>query len=372
MPTTFDAHPVACETCLFRSTTLEDGTFLDRANTGTCQIYEDMKPHEVYWDGAPCESYEKSDDRPLSLMVGLAVGDALGVPVEFKPRGSFHVTGMQGNGTHNQPAGTWSDDTSLALALADGILPNSLGLESIAYNFKQWYDKGAYTPYGKVFDVGGATARAIARLKKGVPPTEAGGKDGRDNGNGSLMRIAPLTFYMFGIRDPKERYSIVKDVSSITHAHETSVTACFIYVEMLNWIRMNRAKDVAYAKVKEYFQKYFPFINDELKARFSRILQGDIRDLAEADIRSSGYVVDTLEAAFWSFLTTDNYRDAVLKAVNLGVDTDTVGAVTGAMAGLAYGLDAIPKEWRRQLAAYDEIRRITVAMPRWDHFRSAS
>ena len=366
-------NPVACETCKFRASIAGDGSQLDRATTGICEIYEypDSKPSEIYYDGAECEFYEKADDRPLALILGVAVGDALGVPVEFKARGTFHVTGMQGYGTHNQPAGTWSDDTSLTLALADNLLVggDKPDLESIAWGFTEWYDNAAYTPHGKVFDIGNATAKAIKRLKDGVDTEKAGGAGERDNGNGSLMRIAPLTFYMFGIRKAEDRFRIVKEVSSLTHAHEWSVAACYIYVEMLNKLRMNRKKKEAYRELREDFARGVPFISKATLAKFVRILENDISTLPEKDIRSSGFVIDTLEAAFWCFLTTDNYKDAVLKAVNLGDDTDTTGAVTGALAGLAYGLEGIPQEWLDQLAAVDEVRRIAVKMPRWNYFR---
>lgn len=240
---------------------------------------------------------------------------------------------MQGYGTHNQPAGTWSDDTSLTLALADNLLPESYELSDIAWGFINWYDKAAYTPHGKVFDVGNATAEAIKRLKKGVTPEKAGGTGERDNGNGSLMRIAPLTFYMFGIREAEERFRIVRDVSSLTHAHEWSVAACYIYVEMLNKLRMGRKKKAAYAELREDFARGVPFISKATLGKFVRILENDISTLPEEEIRSSGFVVDTLEAAFWCFMTTDNYKDAVLKAVNLGDDTDTTGAVTARWPG---------------------------------------
>lgn len=366
-------NAAACETCKFRATVAGDGTPLDRASTDTCEIYEDpeRKPNDVLWDGAECEFYEKADDRPLSLILGVAVGDALGVPVEFKARGTFLVTGMQGYGTHNQPAGTWSDDTSLTLALADNLLVggDKPDLESIAWGFTEWYDNAAYTPHGKVFDVGNATAKAIKRLKDGVAPEKAGGAGERDNGNGSLMRIAPLAFYMYAIGNPEERFRIVKEVSSLTHAHEWSVAACYVYVEMLNKLRMGRKKKEAYTELREDFARGVPFISKATLAKFDRILKADIAALPETDIRSGGFVIDTLEAALWCFLTTDNYKDAVLKAVNLGDDADTTGAVTGALAGLAYGLESIPQEWLDQLAAYDEVRRIAVKMPRWDYFR---
>ncbi len=368
--TTQGPNAVACMTCKFRATVFR-GNQQDNADTAHCEIYEDpeSKPNDVYFDGAECEFYEKADDRPLALILGVAVGDALGVPVEFKARGTFPVTGMQGYGTHNQPSGTWSDDTSLTLALADNLLPESYELSDIAWGFIDWYANAAYTPHGTVFDIGNATAKAIERLKKGVAPEQAGGAGERDNGNGSLMRIAPLAFYMFGIRKAEERFRIVKEVSSLTHAHEWSVAACYIYVEMLNKLRMGRTKKAAYVELREDFARGVPFISKATLAKFVRILENDISALPEEEIRSSGFVIDTLEAALWCFLTTDNYKDAVLKAVNLGDDTDTTGAVTGALAGLAYGLDSIPQEWLDQLAAYDEVRRIAVKMPRWDYFR---
>ena len=220
--------------------------------------------------------------------------------------------------------------------------------------------------------MGNATAAAIKRLKKGVAPEKAGGTGEKDNGNGSLMRVAPLAFYMFGIRDAEDRFRIVRDVSSLTHAHEWSVAACYIYVEMLNKLRMGRKPKAAYAELREDFARGVSFISKTTLTKFCRILENDISALPEEDIRSSGFVIDTLEAAFWCFLTTDNYKDAVLKAVNLGEDTDTTGAVTGALAGLAYGLDAIPREWLDQLAGREEIRRIAIKMPRWDYFRKAA
>ncbi len=365
-------NAAACWACRFRAS-VADGAQRDNADCGVCEIHEcpEGRPDDVSFDGAECGFCRKADDRPLALILGVAVGDALGVPVEFRQRGTFHVTGMQGHGTHDQPAGTWSDDTSLTLALADGLLPDDVNLGGIARRFIEWYDRAAYTPHGRVFDAGGTTVEAIRRLKRGVAPEKAGGTDERDNGNGSLMRIAPLTFYMSGMRKAEERFRIVRDVSSITHGHEWSVAACCIYVEMLNRLRMGSAGKAAYEALREDFARGVPFIGRDTLGRFGRLLENDIGTLPESEIRSGGFVIDTLEAAFWCFLTTDNYRDAVEKAVNLGDDADTTGAVTGALAGLAYGLDGIPREWREQLAAHDEVRRIAAAMPRWDCLREA-
>lgn len=295
-------------------------------------------------------SLEKRRER--ALLLGLAVGDALGVPAEFKRRGSFRVDDMTGYGSHNQPPGTWSDDTSLALALADNLGEGGLSLENLAKSFVAWYDEGKFTPYGEVFDVGGATSRAIERLKRGVAPAEAGGRGERDNGNGSLMRIAPLVFYTRD-KTPLERFEITKLVSSLTHAHPVSVIACFIYMETLDLLLGGLAKDKAYAELRERFKEYRTFLN--IPGRFERILNGDIASLPESEIQSGGYVVDTLEASLWAFLNGANYRDATLKAVNLGDDTDTTGAVTGALAGAYYGEEDIPEKWLNLLAKRDEI-----------------
>jgi ADP-ribosylglycohydrolase len=283
-----------------------------------------------------------------ALLLGLAVGDALGVPVEFRPRGSFRVSGMQGYGTHNQPPGTWSDDTSLALCLCDS-LTRGFDLDDIARNFIKWRDQGAFTARGDVFDIGGTTARAIAGLKAGVRPAEAGGRGERDNGNGSLMRIAPLVFYLKGKPLP-ERFQAAQAVSSLTHAHPISVAACFIYLEYLLKLLDGIGKRKAYARLQFDFQKNCSFIDGQTLNRFARILQDDISALPESAIRSGGFVVDTLEAALWCFLNTENYAAAVLRAVNLGDDSDTTGAVTGALAGLTYGPEDIPEAWRQGIA----------------------
>ena len=291
-----------------------------------------------------------------SLLLGLATGDALGVPVEFLPRGSFHIKGMRGYGTHHQPPGTWSDDTSLALCLADSL---SRGFDpaDIARNFVKWRDEGAFAAHGKVFDIGISTERAIRNLKAGTAPEKSGCSGASENGNGSLMRIAPLVFYIAG-KPQSARFNITKTVSAITHAHAWSVAACFIYMEYLRKLLRGQDKNAAYTELQNDFRDGSPHIDGETLSKFARVLRDDIRSLPESAIRSGGFVIDTLEAALWCFLTTDNYRDAVLKAVNLGDDTDTTAAVAGGLAGLYYGSDAIPSEWRESLAARADICRL--------------
>jgi ADP-ribosylglycohydrolase len=295
-----------------------------------------------------------------SLLFGVAVGDALGVPVEFRSRGSFQVSGMRGYGTHNQPPGTWSDDTSLALCLADSFSRDSV-IDDMARNFVKWHDEAAFTAHGVVFDIGISTAKAISRLKTGVAPEKAGCTGINENGNGSLMRIAPLVFYLDDMPEVG-RFKITKAVSSITHAHPWSVAACYIYLEYLRKLLAGMDKEAAYTELRNDFQGGSPYIDSDTLGKFDRILRMDISALPETGVRSGGFVIDTLEAALWSFLTTDSYRDAVLRAVNLGEDTDTTASVTGALAGLAYGLDGIPANWLDTLVNSGEIRRIAEAL----------
>lgn len=277
------------------------------------------------------------------MLIGCSVGDALGVPFEFKSRGTFKCAGMVGHGTHNQPTGTWSDDTSMTLCLADCIA-GGFSVNKLAQNFLKWYRKGEYTAGGNVFDIGNATANALYKIENGVSPVNAGGTDEWSNGNGSLMRIAPLVFYTKDMTDEK-RFEICKQVSSVTHRHEISVSACFIYTEflraLLNGERLEQSFNIAVA-AKENFSKFG--ISRKTVEKFSDVNK-ELGNYAEERIKSSGYVIDTLIASFWCLLTTNSFKDAVLKAVNLGDDTDTTGAVTGAAAGLLYGENSIPKEW---------------------------
>jgi ADP-ribosyl-[dinitrogen reductase] hydrolase len=295
-------------------------------------------------------------------LFGLAVGDALGVPVEFKSREAVRqnpVTDMKGYGTYNLPPGTWSDDSSLAFCLAEA-LTHDFDLNTIGENFQKWLYQNYWTPNGHVFDVGISTQQAIHHLSTGTRPDLAGGFDEDENGNGSLMRILPLLFY---IKDKAidERYRITKSVSSITHGHIRSVIACFYYLEFARQLLNKENKISIYKNLKTNISEYLHslLINPKEISLFDRLLKGNIQDLPEEEIYSSGYVLHTLEASIWCLLTTDNYKDAVLKAVNLGQDTDTTGAVTGGLAGLLYGVDEIPADWISQLARREDIDDLT-------------
>ena len=228
---------------------------------------------------------------------GVAVADALGVPFEFKERGSFNCTGMSGQGTWNQEPGTWSDDTSLCLATCKSIKDKGgIDINDMRKNFRMWLFENKFTAAGETFDVGHTTKTALT--------SGQGLDDYYSNGNGSLMRIIPLAFLNVSDDD-------IKAVSAITHGHKISMEACVKYVHIAK--KLLRGEEVLY----------------------------DVKQ----PIKSGGFVEDTFNAAMYCIKTTTSYREAVLKAVNLGDDTDTTGAVTGGLAGIIYGYDAIPREW---------------------------
>jgi ADP-ribosyl-[dinitrogen reductase] hydrolase len=294
-----------------------------------------------------------------SALFGVAVGDALGVPVEFQDREllkRFPVVNMRENGSHGQPKGTWSDDSSLAFCLTDSLC-YSYSLNDMATKFLQWKNAEIWTPHGRVFDIGIATRQAIYRIAQGEKPTLCGGFDEEDNGNGSLMRILPLVFYLRNETNIDVIYKTVKDVSSITHAHFRSVFACFIYIVYALELIKGNDKFEAYNHIKIIMEDFISnndFNKKEIQL-FDRILKANINDLEEDKISSSGYVLHSLEASLWCILNSSSYQETVLKAVNLGGDTDTTGAIAGGLAGLIYGYDAIPEEWINVLARKNDI-----------------
>jgi ADP-ribosylglycohydrolase len=291
------------------------------------------------------------------ILYGIATGDALGVPVEFLTRGEIAlqpVTGMRGYGTHNQPPGTWSDDSSLTFCLAE-MLCGEYDLTNLANRFINWRNYGYCTPRGEVFDIGIATSQAINRLQDGISPVLAGGDSEWSNGNGSLMRILPLLFYIKDL-SIADRFNIISEVSSITHRHNRSIIACFLYLEMALNILQGKDKQTAYTEMCKTANDFLV----EEKETFSRVLSGNIPDLNIDDIKSTGYVVHTLEAAIWCLLKTSDYQSAVLSAVNLGDDTDTTAAVTGGIAGMLYGWETIPAEWLNLLAKKTSIDNLII------------
>ena len=306
-------------------------------------------------------------NKALDILMGLSIGDALGVPVEFQSRHSLSlkpVTSMIGEGIHSQPAGTWSDDSSLAFCLAESLC-KGYDLKDIGRLFLKWKYESYWTAHEEVFDIGIATSCALEAFKLSNNPFTSGGRADEDNGNGSLMRILPIIFLVKDLAIEK-RFQIVKDVSSITHAHTRSVLGCFIYMEYALELMKGREKYEALTKMQETVNQFLnmnAIASEKEMGLYNRILQNDtipydcspIDSYFEAEIFSSGYIVHTLEASIWCFLKTSNYAESALRAVNLGKDTDTTGCVTGGLSGLYYGYENIPEDWKNVIAKRKEI-----------------
>lgn len=304
-----------------------------------------------------------------SAILGMAVGDALGVPVEFMSRQELKrdpVISMRAYGTHGQPIGTWSDDSTMAFCLME-MLAKGYDLRDLATRFLNWYRHSYWTPHGDVFDMGNATRQAILQFERGVEPSEAGGKSIDSNGNGSLMRIIPLLFYIKDM-DIAQRWQITKDVSSVTHGHFISYFSCFIYLEYARLLLQGLDKSEAYKTMIQTVNN-FALAQDfspKLLDTFQRILNAkeSIEKLPEHEIQSSGYVLHSLEASFWCLLKYNSYSDTVLAAVNMGSDTDTTAAIVGGLAGILYKEEGIPGTWVANLVRYDDIVNLIERMER--------
>ncbi len=299
---------------------------------------------------------------------GHAIGDALGVPVEFESREALAANPVVDmRPSDDLPAGTWSDDTSMTLALLESLARlGRIDYADIMDNFGRWVNEAAFTATGELFDIGRGTRQAVMKHFDGIPPVECGGRSDNDNGNGSLMRIAPLTLYLYakqGEALSEDAMAAVHDVSALTHGHARSKMACGIYtllaVRLLAGRKIYGAVVSAMEAAKAFYrgrEEYAP----EMET-YRRLWEPDFATLPEDAIASSGYVVDTLEAALWCLLNTSDYEACVLKAVNLGEDTDTVAAVAGGLAGAAYGWEAIPRKWLAALQNGAEIEKLCAA-----------
>ena len=282
-------------------------------------------------------------------IIGLLIGDALGVPVEFISRDEIKknpVTDMRGYGTYNQPEGTWSDDTAMVLATMHSIVKKQgIDYDDIMDRFTKWLFDSKYMQGDKTFDCGITTSTAINNYYfDEIPALESGCSGVRDNGNGSLMRILPLA-YIKNID-----YKTIENISGLTHAHKRSKIACVLYVEIAksmienNTLSIKEHIEKASDKIKEYYKD-----STELK-HFEKIFNNDLDDIS-----GKGYVIYTFECVVHCLLTTESYRDAVLKAVNIGGDTDTNAAICGGLAGIYYGYESIPIDWIEQVDRIDEV-----------------
>lgn len=321
--------------------------------------------HKLQLFGLDFASPELTPQKVKHTLYGFAVADALGVPVEFLSREELAanpVTDYRGYGSHPVPAGTWSDDTSMTLATLDS-LSSRLSYADILEKFRSWLDDATYTATNEVFDVGNTTHRAIQNFKKGKDPLSCGLCDEQDNGNGALMRIIPAVFFIRSKMPHAhlwDKLTIIHNISALTHGHPRSQMACGIYYFILDALLDGVTKEIVkyalhYAE-SYYRNSHFAFTSEI--DHFARLFSSDFATTPEDQINSSGYVVDTLEAAVWCLLNTNSYRECVLKAVNLGRDTDTVAAVAGGLAGCLYcgtGESDIPTEWMEKLLKHEQI-----------------
>lgn len=299
--------------------------------------------YEVIDERVPDTSDPAIRDRAVGALVGLAVGDAIGTTLEFKPRDSYPpLTDMIGGGPFDLEPGQWTDDTAMALALADSLITcGSLDEHDLMTRFLAWFEDGDYSSTGTCFDIGGTTRQALLRFKRSGNPI-AGSTDPMSAGNGSLMRLAPIA-----IRYRNDRETLrdaASRQSATTHGAPEAVDACIAFAERLaDAIEGRPRSDVLTKRLSE------------LAPRIAAIEAGSWRGKHREQIRSSGYVVHSLEAALWAVGRTSSFEDAVLLAANLGDDADTVAAIAGQLAGAIYGLSAIPRLWVERLALQERI-----------------
>lgn len=297
-------------------------------------------------------------NKSIDILLGVAIGDALGVPVEFKNRNYLKekpITDMIGYGTHTQQAGTWSDDSSLTFCLTEALI-EGYTIEKSANNLLKWYTENYWTADGDVFDIGNTTLKVIIKLKNGVSASESGLTTEQSNGNGSLMRMSPLIIYLKN-QPIEKRFKLIKEESSITHAHMVSVIACFYFVEFGIGLLNGKEKFEVYKELQKTIPDFLrtQSISEKEIKYFERLLLSNINEDEEEIIFSTGYVIHTLTASIWCILTTYSFEEAVLKAVNLGEDTDTTASVVGALAAIIYGQSQIPEKWINTIKRKDDI-----------------
>ena len=288
-------------------------------------------------------------DRYRGCLMGLAVGDALGVPNEFKPRGSFQkVNEMIGGGPFHLRPGEWTDDTSQALCIGESLLyKGEFYPPDVMDKFWCWVEFGYMSSTGKMFDIGETTSDALCYYRK-TGNSLAGlvvSADNKKSGNGSIMRLAPIPLFFKDGPHPASWMDNSVISSTITHGSYNCIGSCVLLSRLIIGALNQMPKE---AMLNSDF-----FIKNELVQKSIKDFTPEVIDIAmgiyknktEEQIKSTGYVIHTLEAALWCFHTTDNFEDGCVKAVNLGEDADTVGAVFGQLAGAYYGYDAIPKRW---------------------------
>ena len=291
-------------------------------------------------------------DRFRGCLLGLATGDALGTTLEFKPPGTFRpIDDMVGGGTFRLKPGQWTDDTSMALCLATSLLEKgSFDPVDQMQRYVRWRDEGYLSSTGRCFDIGGTVSQALRRFVATGEPY-AGSTDPYSAGNGSLMRLAPVP--MFYAHDAAEAIERSADSSRTTHGAQEAVDACRYYagllVDALQGVGKERLLSPRYCPVEGLWER------SPLACKIAKVAGGSFKHREPPDIRGTGYVVESMEAALWAFHKSRDYRHGALLAANLGEDADTTAAIYGQLAGAHYGVEGIPAEWRGVLTMRAEI-----------------
>ncbi len=309
-------------------------------------------------------------NRCLGALMGAFVGDALGVPYEQAEREGLQqepCTDMVGYGAHAQPAGTWSDDSSMMYGLLDALLKDGYhNPVTVMENFSAWAHQGAFTPHGQVFGIGRQTYRVLKRYQA-LKETEgaefaarhSGFSEGRHNGNGALMRLMPLSLYTLSL-SKAEAFQLSMASSALTHAHAISMHSCAFFTLFVHQLyHGNQDVAGALARTREDYvalaNKLETPIPTEVRAA---LLNQNFNNLNPAELNTWAYVLNTLVIALWAVLRFDTYREAVLAVINLGGDADTNACVTGALCGWIYGLESVPENWRNALVQYDTLQTV--------------
>ena len=283
-------------------------------------------------------------NRAVGALLGLAVGDALGTTLEFKRRDSYEpLTDLQGGGPFGLRAGEWTDDTAMALALAESLQYDpALNPADLMQRFVSWYERGTYSCTGHCFDIGATTRQALLRWQRNGDPY-AGSAEPHTAGNGSLMRLAPVAIRHW--RNEARLFDVAARQSRTTHAAPEAVDACMAYAQLLaEAIQGHPVAEVLKPRSAHYAGAIAP------------IMAGAWRGKPRNQIAATGYVAHSLEASLWCIERTTSFEQAVLLAANLGEDADTTAAITGQLAGALYGADAIPERWLAKLAWHPRIR----------------
>lgn len=298
-------------------------------------------------------SQEAVEDRALGCLLGLAVGDAVGTTLEFSKRDTKpRLTDMIGGGPFGLEPGYWTDDTSMALALADSLIVNGgLDEKDLMRRFCSWWRHGHYSATGSCFDIGITTRQALSRFKTTGDPI-SGSRDQMSAGNGSLMRLAPVVLHGLAT-DKLGAVDVAVRQSLTTHAAPACVDACRWFAFLLYLAIVGKDRRFV-----------FEFAGTPETESVAAILSGSWRGKHRNEVKSSGYVIHSLEAALWCVARTGSFEDAVLLAANLGDDADTTAAITGQLAGALYGMSAIPEGWLEKLAWREKMARAGRALLR--------